>query len=582
MNIFDLSIKAKLSATLLLLSALLVGVGVLGFTGTRTANVELATMFDGRLLPSSWVDDIVSLERETIEEVEMATIKQYPEAFAAAILAVKRSGARVRTHWQQLESVEATADERQRIVQLVGISDSLLSANEAAAASLESSDFSQTEKMILEQIRPLHDRLLDAVDQLKATQLRAAESDWYRIQDDAAQRNTLMLLVIVFGLGIAAVLGLLLVRSIARALNAAVAVANRIAGGHVGNRIEVNSRDELGHLLESLAIMDAKLVEIVSDVRSTAVSVGSAAEQLSQGNDDLSNRTQEQAAALEETASSMEQMTATVRQNADNARQASQLAAGAREYAERGGIVVQRAIGAMGEINMSSRKIADIIGVIDAIAFQTNLLALNAAVEAARAGEQGRGFAVVATEVRSLAQRSAAAAKEIKGLISDSVDKVKAGSDLVDESGRTLAGIVESIKRVTDIVGEIAAASEEQSSGIQQVNHAVTQMDGVTQQNAALVEQASAASRSMQSQAIALVRQIAFFKASAETMETPANPPPVAPVLETRVSRPVNPPVSSPVSMRPVHVPAARQRAAMAARMPLAKASGDDASWQEF
>ena len=257
--------------------------------------------------------------------------------------------------------------------------------------------------------------------------------------------------------------------------------------------------------------MDGKLSDIVGSVRIGADSVGSAARQISSGNDDLSQRTQEQASALEETASSMEEMTATVKQNADNARQASQLAVGAREQADRGGNVVGRAVSAMSEISDSSRRIADIIDVIDEIAFQTNLLALNAAVEAARAGEQGRGFAVVATEVRNLAQRSATAAKEIKDLIGDSVEKVKAGTVLVDESGKSLTEIVASVKRVADIVAEISAASEEQASGIDQVNNAVTQMDTTTQQNAALVEEAAAASKAMEQQAQLLVEKVSYF-----------------------------------------------------------------------
>jgi methyl-accepting chemotaxis protein len=274
--------------------------------------------------------------------------------------------------------------------------------------------------------------------------------------------------------------------------------------------------------------MDFKLGEIVSDVRTSADSVGSAAQQMAKGNEDLSTRTHRQATALEHTASSIEEMTATVKQNADSARQANQIASSARSHAEKGGQVVTEAMAAMEEINSSSRKIADIIGVIDEIAFQTNLLALNAAVEAARAGEQGRGFAVVATEVRSLAQRSATAAKEIKDLIHDSVDKVRVGAELVQASGTTLESIVDSVRKVSDIVADISAASDEQSTGIDQVNRAIAQIDQATQQNAAAVQEANQASKAVQVQAQQLLTRIDFFRGHLVRSARPSAAAPMA------------------------------------------------------
>jgi methyl-accepting chemotaxis protein len=329
---------------------------------------------------------------------------------------------------------------------------------------------------------------------------------------------------ILFGLLVMVGIVVYLRRTIAQPLGRAASIAGEITQGRLGHQIAVTSNDEIGVLQQALQGMSDKLVQIVATVRDNSVAVSSASQQIARGNDDLSQRTQEQASSLEETASSMEEMTATVKQNADNATHANRLANHARERAEQGGKVVMEAVGAMRDIDASSRRMNDIVSLIDEIAFQTNLLALNAAVEAARAGEQGRGFAVVATEVRNLAQRSAAAAKDIKVLIGESSELVGIGSEMVNRSGEALAEIVDGVKKVTDIVAEIAAASQEQSAGIDQVNNAVSQMDQMTQQNAALVEEAAAAARAMQEQAAELTRQMGFFQlGDGHAAQPPAN-----------------------------------------------------------
>ena len=301
-------------------------------------------------------------------------------------------------------------------------------------------------------------------------------------------------------------------RSVVHPVQQAVALAQSIADGDLSQSITVDRKDELGQLLDSLKAMQGKLAQVVSNVRQGSESVATASAEIAQGNHDLSSRTESQASALEETAASMEELGSTVKQNADSARQANQLAMNASTVAIQGGEVVGQVVETMKGINESSRKISDIISVIDGIAFQTNILALNAAVEAARAGEQGRGFAVVASEVRSLAGRSAEAAKEIKNLINASVERVGQGTVLVDKAGETMTEVVSSIRRVTDIMGEISAASNEQSMGVNQVGEAVTQMDQATQQNAALVEEMAAAASSLKSQAEELVQTVAVFK----------------------------------------------------------------------
>jgi methyl-accepting chemotaxis protein len=326
--------------------------------------------------------------------------------------------------------------------------------------------------------------------------------------------------VLIASIAIGMILALWIARIVSGPLKDAVKVARTVAAGDLTSEVEVRSKDETGQLLQALKEMNGNLVNIVSQVRTGTDTIATASNQIAAGNLDLSSRTEQQASSLEETASSMEELTSTVRQNADNARQANQLAVTASEVAGKGGAVVSEVVETMASINASSRKIVDIIGVIDGIAFQTNILALNAAVEAARAGEQGRGFAVVASEVRNLAQRSAAAAKEIKALIGDSVEKVDAGAKLVDQAGSTMQEIVASITRVTDIMGEITAATQEQTSGIEQVNQAITQMDHVTQQNASLVEEAAAASQSMQEQAGNLSQVVSVFKLSGVQLST--------------------------------------------------------------
>jgi len=351
----------------------------------------------------------------------------------------------------------------------------------------------------------------------------------------ALQRDVLIAGVI--SIALALFLAVSIIRSITRPLESAVKVADSIAAGDLGTQIAVHSRDETGQLLGALQRMQQSLANTVSTVRQNAEGVASASAQIASGNNDLSARTEQQASALEETAASMEELGSTVRQNADNARAANQLAMTASTVATQGGQVVAEVVETMKGINASSNRIADIISVIDGIAFQTNILALNAAVEAARAGEQGRGFAVVAGEVRSLAGRSAEAAKEIKSLISASVERVEQGSQLVDKAGATMTEVVTAIRRVTDIMGEISAASSEQSAGVGQVGEAVTQMDQATQQNAALVEEMAAAASALNAQAGELVNAVAVFNLGAGSPSRAAPAP--APRAQAYSAKPI-------------------------------------------
>ena len=434
-------------------------------------------------------------------------------------------------------------------------------------------------------MRPLLLRLKAATGEQAALQkeiaARAAQ------EAGATYRSTSLLM---WGLGAAALVlaGLvawLITRSITRPLNQALEVANTVAAGDLTSRIEVTTRDETGQLLAALKTMNASLANTVGTVRVGTDTIAVAASQVAVGAQDLSSRTEQQASALEEAASSMEELTSTVRQNADNARQANVLAEVASNVAARGGDVVKQVVGTMNDINAASARINDIIGVIDGIAFQTNILALNAAVEAARAGEQGRGFAVVASEVRNLAQRSAAAAKEIKGLIGDSTGAVEQGSKLVAEAGSTMDEIVDSVRRVTDIMAEISAASLEQSAGIEQINQAVTQMDQGTQQNAALVEEAAAAATAMREQSTLLAQAVAVFRidgAQAMAASKASAAPAVAAMTGVR-------PAAKPVASAPRIAASHQARAATGPRTaPKSAATGsakpqvDAGEWEEF
>ncbi|MGK8837459.1 methyl-accepting chemotaxis protein [Achromobacter xylosoxidans] len=407
-----------------------------------------------------------------------------------------------------------TEDERQKLRLLEDVRGRYVKSFQGVGALLKRGERDAARQRLLEETLPLLDGLQDRVieiSRIQSAEMVDAGADSQRVIDNAGMLNLILS-------GLAIVLGGLFAWRVSKSITAplaqAVSVAETVARGDLGQPIHAVTRDETGRLLRALHDMQDKLAGAVRTIRAGSETISSAAGQIAAGNTDLSSRTEEQAASLEETAASMEELASTVKQNADNARQANQLAASASEVAQRGGAVVSAVVSTMGDISASSRKISEIVSVIDGIAFQTNILALNAAVEAARAGEQGKGFAVVAGEVRSLAQRSAQAAREVKTLIEASVSKVAEGAGQAENAGTTMQEVVASVKRVTDIMGEIAAASQEQASGIEQVNRAVSQMDEVTQQNAALVEEAAAAAGSMQDQAHALVRAVGVFRLS--------------------------------------------------------------------
>jgi methyl-accepting chemotaxis protein len=476
----------------------------------------------------------------------------------------------------KIKPLLATDQEKALFEKIVGQRKVYNAARDASFKEKAAGNTEEATRLLDQGFMPAAKAYQDSVRELVTLQRNTMDATAEAIGNTAAISTTLITILTACAVALGAAFAWLLTVGIVRPIREAVSLAETVASGDLTRQIDATTKDETGALLRALRHMNHSLVGIVTEVRSGTDTIATASGEISSGNLDLSSRTEEQASALEETAASMEELTTTVRQNADNARQANQLSLTASEVAAQGGAVVGEVVTTMSSINESSRKIVDIIGVIDGIAFQTNILALNAAVEAARAGEQGRGFAVVASEVRTLAQRSAAAAKEIKGLIGDSVAKVDAGTVLVDKAGATMEQVVASIRRVTDIMAEISNASQEQTAGIEQVNQAIGQMDQVTQQNAALVEESAAAAASMEDQAAKLAQVVSVFKLDRKGA-------PAAPRTNAFAARPVARP-AAPAAAAPRPARPARSTQAIAApqekRPAPAKAGGDD--WEEF
>jgi methyl-accepting chemotaxis protein len=506
------TIKSRLIFVIGLLSVIMVAIGAMGLISLQSTNASLKTVYEDRLIAMGQLDNVVRLLVRNQLTIAKA-ITGDPAQLSSKMDNVDKDMGEASKIWGEYMATYLTPEEKRLADQFAEARKLLVDEGlKPAIAAARAQDVKLVTEIVHGKMDQRFIKVREGINALLQLQLDVGKNEY-----DQSQRSfttvrllsiSLLSLGVLMGIGI----GLWLIRGISHPLDYAVRIAQNVAAGDLTQQVKVTSTNETGKLLQALKDMNDSLVRIVGEVRTGTDTIATASGQIAVGNQDLSSRTEQQASSLEETASSMEELTSTVKQNADNAQQANGLARSASEVAVKGGAVVLQVVDTMSSINASSKKIVDIIGVIDGIAFQTNILALNAAVEAARAGEQGRGFAVVASEVRNLAQRSASAAKEIKTLIGDSVEKVDVGTRLVDQAGTTMNEIVDSIRRVTDIMGEITAASQEQTSGIEQINQAISQMDEVTQQNAALVEEAAAAAESLQDQAGNLSQVVSVFK----------------------------------------------------------------------
>jgi methyl-accepting chemotaxis protein len=511
-----LKVSTRLMMLIAVLSTLLCAIGGLGLFGIGQANDALRSVYEDRTVPAAQLGEIRSLVLRNRLYLNIALVTPSPEIIKDRIAKTEANMAEINKTWAAYTATYLTPDEKKLAAAFTADRTKLMQEGLLPAlAALRAQDMKEAQRLLTENVRALSPAVEDGADALIKLQIDEARQSYTRAAERYATIRLVSIVSIASGVLFAVLFGFVLVRSIGRQLGAepdqAAEVARSVATGDLSVPISLRPGDTTS-LMAQLRDMQSSLTQVVGSVRQNSESVATASAQIAQGNLDLSQRTEEQASALQQTAASMEQLSSTVKANADNATQANQLARGASTVAVQGGQIVSQVVETMKGINDSSKKIADIISVIDGIAFQTNILALNAAVEAARAGEQGRGFAVVASEVRNLAGRSAEAAKEIKSLITASVERVEQGTALVDRAGITMTEVVSSIKRVTDIMGEISAASTEQSAGVSQVGEAVSQMDMVTQQNAALVEESAAAAESLKLQALQLVQTVAVFK----------------------------------------------------------------------